>query len=210
MANMSSGEKKKYRESKKREQTRIYNEAAIENAAWSIFRTVGFEAANIRDIVNLSGVSPGTFYNYYKTKDKIFNVISERLLEKIALATKNARAQASSSKEMLERGLEAYLNAILEVDGALEFLARNQHHFRMEVFKSPAIASLLFDLSNDYKKFFSNHELSDDEFKLLASITISIGAETVFTALRSAETPKLGLASFLAKLLYAGIEGWRR
>jgi AcrR family transcriptional regulator len=34
-------------------------------------------------IVNRSDFSPGTFYNYFRTKEAIFEVLSQELLERI-------------------------------------------------------------------------------------------------------------------------------
>ena len=40
-------------------------------------RLLAVDAANIRDIANRSGLSPGTFYNYYRTKEAIFEALSQ-------------------------------------------------------------------------------------------------------------------------------------
>jgi AcrR family transcriptional regulator len=73
---------RKYRSSEKREATKEQNRAAIEAAAWEVFCMTGMDAANIRDIVNRSGVSPGTFYNYFRTKEAIFMSLSQKCIRR--------------------------------------------------------------------------------------------------------------------------------
>jgi len=62
--------------------------------------------------VNRSGVSPGTFYNYYRTKEAIFQVVSQDLLERIRSESRAARAQATTAEEFVSLGYEAYLNLL--------------------------------------------------------------------------------------------------
>ncbi len=55
----------------------------IENAARKLFITQGFHATSMRDIAKDAGVSLGNLYNYYETKDAIFESIVAKYLEVI-------------------------------------------------------------------------------------------------------------------------------
>jgi AcrR family transcriptional regulator len=125
---MKTPPSRRYRTSEKREATKEHNRAAIEAAAWHVFCTMGMDAANIRDIVKRSGLSPGTFYNYYRTKEAIFEVLSQNVLERIRSESRAARAKAASAEEFLSACYESYLYLLQSIDGALSFIDRNQHH----------------------------------------------------------------------------------
>ena len=58
---MKTAPAQKYRDSEKRKITKEQNRAAIQKAAWEVFCTIGMDAANIRDTVNRSGLSPAPF-----------------------------------------------------------------------------------------------------------------------------------------------------
>ena len=111
---------RKYRASEKRQATKEQNRAAIEAAAWEVFCTIGMDAANIRDIVNRSGLSPGTFYNYYRTKEAIFEVLSRNGLERIRTESREARARAANAEEFLFLCYDSYLNLLQSIPGALD------------------------------------------------------------------------------------------
>ncbi len=55
----------------------------IESAARELFIKQGFHATSMRDIAKDAGVSLGNLYNYYETKDAIFESIVEKYLEVI-------------------------------------------------------------------------------------------------------------------------------
>lgn len=58
------------------------NERRLEiiNAAEKLFNEKGFENTAISDIVKSIGVAQGTFYYYFKSKDDVFNAITEEFL----------------------------------------------------------------------------------------------------------------------------------
>ncbi|MBX2831387.1 MAG: TetR/AcrR family transcriptional regulator [Rhodospirillales bacterium] len=57
----------------------------ILEAATTLFRKVGYDAARIEDIAEMAGVSVGTFYNYYKNKgDMLMATVSMEVEEVLA------------------------------------------------------------------------------------------------------------------------------
>jgi AcrR family transcriptional regulator len=54
------------------------NQKKIEDAALRVFTRLGFHGTSVRDIAKESGVSIGNLYNYYRTKEEIFESIVER------------------------------------------------------------------------------------------------------------------------------------
>jgi AcrR family transcriptional regulator len=54
------------------------NQMKIEDAALRVFTRLGFHGTSVRDIAKESGVSIGNLYNYYRTKEEIFESIIAR------------------------------------------------------------------------------------------------------------------------------------
>ena len=61
-----------------REETRLAYREAILVAAGRAFGRLGFHAAKMADIAAEAGVAAGTLYNYFKSKEEIFESILER------------------------------------------------------------------------------------------------------------------------------------
>jgi AcrR family transcriptional regulator len=205
---MRTSPPRRYRTSRKREATKEQNRAAIEAAAWEVFCTVGLDGANIRDIVKRSGVSPGTFYNYYGTKEAIFEVLSQSVLERIRSESRAARAKATTLEEFLSACYESYLRLLQSIDGAMSFIDRNQHHIRSQVYRSSAVSGLAVDLAEDLERFLPAGAMSPRERLLVSAIIIAAGAEAVFQIGRKQQTMK-DLREFLSNFMLKGLSGWQ-
>jgi AcrR family transcriptional regulator len=72
----------------------------IEQAARELFIKNGFHATSMRDIAKSAGVSLGNLYNYYSTKDELFESIVAKYLKVIDRAL---REMFASIEEPLER-----------------------------------------------------------------------------------------------------------
>jgi len=203
---MKTAPARKYRESEKRNTTKEQNRAAIQTAAWEVFCTIGMDAANIRDIVNRSGLSPGTFYNYYRTKEAIFEALSQDLLNRLREETRASRAQAATLEELLFRCYDSYLSFVESIQGAVEFIGRNQHHIRSQLYPSSAIGGLLEDLADDLRRFVP--AMSAQDRALVSSLIIAAGAEAVFRLTREPDANMNYLRGFLPKFMLNGLAGW--
>ena len=61
----------------KRERTKTANRQAILDAAREVFGELGYDAATVRDIIRRTGLASGTFYNYYKSKEEVFDALAD-------------------------------------------------------------------------------------------------------------------------------------
>lgn len=61
----------------KREQTKLANRLAILDAAREVFGEMGFEAATVRDIIRRTNLSVGAFYNYFRSKEEVFDALAD-------------------------------------------------------------------------------------------------------------------------------------
>ncbi len=100
----------------KRERTKVATRQAILDAAREVFGELGYEAATVRDIIRRTGLASGTFYNYYRSKEEVFE----------ALADDGARRFRPILREQFEKAQDfaAYLRGA--VVAYFEFIA-NEH-----------------------------------------------------------------------------------
>lgn len=173
------------------------------NAAWHIFTSVGFDAGSVRDIVRHSGLSPGSFYNYFASKDAIFNHLCQELAAEIRAVTAAARAGIADPERMINAGFSAYIEYLQNKPGALDFMAHNPDQVRRSVIGEAQ--GLRADLARDLTSVLIDSTFSAQEIQLIAAVMVSAGAETVIQAARMPEVETGNLALFLADLLVNGL-----
>jgi AcrR family transcriptional regulator len=61
----------------KREQTKAQNRQLILEAARNVFAELGYGATTVRDIIRATPLASGTFYNYFKSKEEVFQAIHD-------------------------------------------------------------------------------------------------------------------------------------
>lgn len=65
------------------EQIRTERQAQILDAAWHVFGRKGFHSTKVSDIASQAGVSQGTIYWYFPSKDELFLSLFEQWLERL-------------------------------------------------------------------------------------------------------------------------------
>lgn len=87
----------------KREQTKLKNREFILDAARRVFAELGYGATTVRDIIRATPLASGTFYNYFRSKEEVFQAIRDETAVRIRPRLREGRMQAST--------LEAFISA---------------------------------------------------------------------------------------------------
>ncbi|WP_307044650.1 TetR/AcrR family transcriptional regulator [Agromyces ramosus] len=99
---------------------RAATRSAIETAGVRVFARHGFAAANIRQIADEAGISVGSVYRHYASKEDLF----DELLEQASTGLSAAATQLSSGgdpSDLIGGFTEVYLSDLAGEDGAAEF-----------------------------------------------------------------------------------------
>ena len=94
----------------KREQTKAANRLAILDAAREVFGELGFEAATVRDIIRRTGLSVGAFYNYYRSKEEVFDALADDGARRFRPILHALSAKASDFESYLRAAVRAYFD----------------------------------------------------------------------------------------------------
>ena len=89
------------RASGKREQTKIVNRQLILDAARQVFADLGYGAATVRDIIRATPLASGTFYNYFKSKEEVYQAIRDEIALAIRPKLHEERIKAATVEEFV-------------------------------------------------------------------------------------------------------------
>lgn len=135
----------------KRERNKEANRTAILEAARRCFLESGYEAVTIRDVIRLSGLAAGTFYNYFPDKESLFRALVEVRLSKLQDRIHAARADATDVRSFFYRSYLAALQEVRADPDFFELMFRNEpvvRSFYNDNFFGLIMASLKHDLQD--------------------------------------------------------------
>lgn len=117
----------------KREELKKLNREQILKAALKVFGENGLDATNVRDIIRVSGLSPGTFYNYFQSKDEIFEVLLDEIILDIHNKSRESWLKAwqnGRSANAMQSAFAEFFNIFQSNQDYLYFFSKNQHYVR--------------------------------------------------------------------------------
>lgn len=191
----------------RREKNKKANRKAILNAGLEVFSTIGYESATITDIVKASGLSVGTFYNYYGDKDSVFAELVDGLVVTSQHAFSKARENANSVESFVSDAYQAYAQILFENPDMQRLIAKNTDAFRQFVFGSIKMGRLLREMEDDMKKGIEAGLLPPYPVRLMVAAMIGAGAEVFAIEDDEAAQTPAEKAKFLTDIFVAGIKG---
>jgi len=113
----------------------VLTRARLLDAAKQIFEEHGFLDARISDIAERAGLSHGSFYHYFDSKEQIFREVAEAVYEHLAEPVGSVILAHSDStpperlREAIRRHFESYVEEA-RIIGVIEQVSRYDEHVR--------------------------------------------------------------------------------
>jgi len=113
----------------RRERSKAANRQAILDAAKRVFAQLGYETASVRDIIRGTDLASGTFYNYFKSKEEVFEALADDGARRFRPLLRAEREKATSFEDYLRGAVHAYFSFLVSEhqSGAHPILARGPH-----------------------------------------------------------------------------------
>ena len=108
--------------------------ARLLDAAKEVFESVGFLEARISDIAERAGLSHGSFYHYFDSKEQIFREVAEALEDRLSAPLGAVILDPSSSaspQERIAEGVRRHLESYRDearIMGVIEQVSRYDEH----------------------------------------------------------------------------------
>ena len=104
----------------RRELTKAQNRETILAAARVVFDQLGSANATVRDIIRATPLASGTFYNYFKSKEEVYQAIRDDVALAIRPKLREERLKADTVEGFISGSFRMFF----------EFVSRNREDFR--------------------------------------------------------------------------------
>ena len=189
----------------RREQNKAENRTALLKAARAVFAEMGFGAASVRDIVRRTDLASGTFYNYFKDKDEIFEAVVGELTGELLKRHNNGRAKATTAEAFFHGHFAVYFEFIVE---DAELLALGQKNFTAirTLLDKPDVRALALALNDDIRSARAQGILPDVDVSYLAASMAGVAFEISMVMVARDPVDPSAATEFATRLMMGGID----
>lgn len=188
----------------KREQTKAANRTAILDAAREVFGGLGFEAATVRDIVRRSGLSVGAFYNYYRSKEEVFDALADDGARRFKPILQAQSAKATDFESYLRAAVTAYFDFLAAEHrawaGDSPETARLPH-----ARNTPEILAVFEEVRRVFAEFMGRDLATKVDIDFLAAGCIAIAREIGDRMIERPVADVAGATDFVVRLIMGGV-----
>jgi AcrR family transcriptional regulator len=124
----------------KREQTKAQNRHIILQAAHQVFAELGYGATTVRDIIRATPLASGTFYNYFKSKEEVFQAIQDESALRIRPRLHEERAKARTIEEFISGTFRTFFEYVAGDEANFRAIRRNTDTLRVRMDTAEVIA----------------------------------------------------------------------
>jgi len=190
----------------KREKTKAANRHAILVAARGVFAQLGYEAATVRDIIRGTDLASGTFYNYFRSKEEVFEALADDGARRFRPILRSAHENAKSFEDYLYSAFLAYFQFIV-ADNSLEgrpIDERRPHVLRMD---TPEMMSVYQEVRQSLEEAIARGDAPRVDADYLACACIGAAQEVGAAMLRRSPPDIEGATNFATGLILKGLGG---
>lgn len=190
----------------KRARAKQANRQAILEAARVVFARIGYEAANIRDIIRETNLASGTFYNYFKSKEEVFEAIASDSVERFRPLLQKVREEAKDLESYLYAAFGAYFSFLADENN--EAIKVGTPHMSLIGVRidTPEMQSISDEIAADLEIVMDKIGLGHLDIKYITAAAIGMAREMGDQMLERRPLDPEGATKFAAKVMLSGIE----
>jgi AcrR family transcriptional regulator len=186
----------------KREQTKVQNRELILDAARKVFAELGFGATTVRDIIRATPLASGTFYNYFKSKEEVYQAIQDEVALAIRPRLRDQRKTAKSVEEFISGTFETFMAFIAEDHTNVRTMRHSADTTRIRV-DTPEIVAGFEELREDLESAISQGLFPPVDADYLMAAIVGVAFEMA-ERMMSRERPDPVAAAQFATALFVG------
>jgi AcrR family transcriptional regulator len=117
----------------KREITKKNNREAILASARDVFSELGYGETTVRDIIRRTGLASGTFYNYFKSKEEVFEALMDDSMLRIRPRIRAERLRSKTFEEFMANSYRTYFEYLASDGATFQMIRRNPNALRVRM-----------------------------------------------------------------------------
>jgi AcrR family transcriptional regulator len=188
----------------KRERTKVQNRHTILEAARRVFAELGYGATTVRDIVRATPLASGTFYNYFKSKEEIFQAIQDESALRIRPRLREERARATDIEAFISGSFRTFFEYVESDQQSFRAIRRNTDAMRVRM-DTPEMIAGFEELREDLETAISRGLLPPVDTDYLMAAFVGVAFEIAERMLRRDDAELLSAAQFATALFLGGV-----
>lgn len=186
----------------RRARTKAQNREIILAAARGVFSQLGFAAATVRDVIGATPLAAGTFYNYFKSKEEVYQALQGEVALAVRPGLRAARRAAATPEEFLTVTFRTFLIAALEHGPGFAPRPAGALRLRMD---SPEVVAGIAELREDIEDAMVRGVLPPVDAARLTTAITGLGFELSHDL--TGPEDAAASADFAARLVLGGLGG---
>jgi AcrR family transcriptional regulator len=188
----------------KREKTKVQNRDTILEAARQVFAELGYGATTVRDVIRATHLASGTFYNYFKSKEEVFQAIQDESALRIRPRLREERAKAGSIEEFILGTFRTFLEYVASDEHSFRAIRGNTDTLRVRM-DTPEIIAGFGELRDDLETAISKGLFPPVDADYLMASIVGVAFEIAERMLRRDEPDPAQAAVFATALFMGGV-----
>ena len=189
----------------KRERTKQQNRQLILQAARQVFAELGYGATTVRDIVRATPLAAGTFYNYFNSKEEVFQAMQDEIALRIRPRLHEERAKATSIEEFISGTFRTFFEYVASDEANFHAIRRNTDTLRVRM-DTPEILAGFQELRTDLEEAIANGLFPSLDADYLMAAIVGVAFEIAERMLRRARADTEDATRFATALFIGGIK----
>jgi len=190
----------------KRERTKANNREAILTGAQEVFAELGYGATTVRDIIRKTGLASGTFYNYFKSKEEVFEALMDHSMAQLRPRLRAERIRSRTFEEYLSNVLRVYFEYLIEDHATHLVMRRNTGALRVRM-DTPEIIAGFEEIRTYIEEDIVAGKIKNVDGEYLTAAAIGLAQEIGDKMMLRENPDATKAAAFATNLILNGIPG---
>ncbi len=193
----------------KREETKASNRQAIIDAARRVFAELGYGATTVRDIIRATDLASGTFYNYFKSKEEVFQALQDETALRVRPRLRAERIRARNFEEFISGSFRTFFDFVKNDRTTFATMRSNHPEMSRVRIDTPEVIAGFDELRADLEVAIENGVVPDTDPNLLMASIVGVAFEVAHEMLMR-DIAVEDAAKFATALFLGGVQALPR
>jgi len=189
----------------KREETKASNRQAIIDAARRVFAELGYGATTVRDIIRATDLASGTFYNYFKSKEEVFQALQDETALRVRPRLRAERIRARTFEEFISGSFRTFFDFVKNDHATFATMRRNPEMQRVRI-DTPEVIAGFDELRVDLERAIASGVMPDTDPDMLMAAMIGVAFEVGNQVIARDDLSADEAAEFATALFLGGVQ----